>query len=71
MTEGSREALTAGGARLQARKQIAASRDRLDAGLVSASPVVFLAGAQNTQMYISLEQNRDDKKVSNFLYTTQ
>jgi hypothetical protein len=32
--KGSREALTAGGARFQARKQIAASRDGLDAGPV-------------------------------------
>jgi hypothetical protein len=44
--EGSLEALTAGGAMLQARKQIAASRDGLDAGLMSASNDVFLGGAQ-------------------------
>jgi hypothetical protein len=44
--EGSREALTAGGAKLQARKQIAASRDGLDAGIMSVSQAVFLAGAQ-------------------------
>ena len=44
--EGSHEALTAGGARLQARKQIAASRNWLDAELMSVSQAVFLDGAQ-------------------------
>jgi hypothetical protein len=45
MTEGSREALTAGGARLQARKQNAASRDGLDAEIISSSQAAFLAAA--------------------------
>jgi len=39
--EGAREAMTAGGARLQARKQIAASRDGLDAGLISSAQAAF------------------------------
>ena len=39
--DGSREALTAGGARFQARKQIAASRDGLEAGLISSAQTAF------------------------------
>jgi len=47
MTEkGVCEAMTVGGARLQARKQIAESGDGLDAGLISSAQTAFLDGAQ-------------------------